>query len=75
MNVGYQCEYCSEFIPGIHATAISLMEEHEKKCEFNPRVKSCYTCKERFTEWGSDECKFNLIYSTSYAGCEHYVEE
>lgn len=40
MKQVWKCDYCS------HTNQkFEMVEEHENKCCFNPKLKNCYTCK------------------------------
>lgn len=40
MTAVYKCDYCYK-----SDEDSSVIEEHENKCSFNPKVKSCWSCE------------------------------
>ena len=53
MKIVYKCDYCNEY-----SADKQTMVNHEDKCEYNPKNKTCLSCKHMrntvFTEY--DEC-------------------
>ena len=47
----YRCSYCKKFI----GTKLEVTE-HEKSCEFNPKLKTCFSC---------------YFYNSTYSVCEN----
>ncbi len=52
MKQVYVCDFCPTF-----GESVSIMEEHENSCSFNPVNKGCYSCKNRKNFYGSISCE------------------
>ena len=57
MKLVWKCDFC-------HETNIDKesMRLHETKCSFNPKMRSCYSCKNLEDVYDCQDCKKNLNY-------------
>lgn len=46
MKVAYICDYCGDIFPE------NVIRQHEENCDYNPKNKTCFTCRHCITDYG-----------------------